>query len=436
MKKKSSLILAMIVMLTLAACGNGNNESASKNDSSASASEPAPAANQPAANEDNLKPEEGATIRWWGNKEDLEWMKFVGDAFTKKYGVAIEYTDQSTVDAFQKLQTDGPAGLGPDLFTSAHNNTGTLAASGVLMENYFTDKYKETFAKEAIEGTSYKGILYGYPLSIETYALLYNKDLVKQVPATMDELIEQSKSFTDAKQNKFGFMMQADDFYYVHAFLAGYGGYVFGNNNTDPSDLSGLNGDGAIKAGNLLQRIHKEILPLSVEDMTFDIISSMFNEGKLMFRIGAPPDLKSIREAGVNFGIVPFPLLETGEHPKTFSNVKSIYQSSYSKYPDAASLLAQYATSEEMLLKRFEMVGQIPAIKSLWESDAIKNNPNVAPFMEQVKYSVPMPNIPANNSMWVPMQQAYNLIWNKNADPKTALDQAVANLKDSLAAAK
>lgn len=436
MKKKMSLIFAMILMLLLTACGNESNESAFNNKKSQNANSEKMDSNQPEANVESVKPEEGAKLLWWGNKEDLEWMKYVGDAFTKQYGVPIEYVDQSTVDAFQKLQTDGPSGLGPDLFTSAHNNTGTLAISGMLMENYFPEMYKEIFVKEAIDGTSYKDILYGYPLSIETYALFYNKDLVKQVPATMDELIEQSKAFTDKAQNKFGFMMEADNFYYVHAFLAGYGGQVFGNNNTDPSDLSGLNGEGAIKAGNLLKRIHNETLPLNVEDMTFDVISSLFNEGKLMFRIGAPPDLKGHQEAGINFGIVPFPLLETGEHPKTFSNVKSIYVNSYSKFPDTASLLAQYATSVEMLSKRFEMVGQIPAIKSLLESDAIKNDPNVAPFMEQVQYSVPMPNIPENNSMWVPMQQAYNLIWNQNADPKVVLDKAVANLNDAIQSAK
>jgi arabinogalactan oligomer/maltooligosaccharide transport system substrate-binding protein len=109
-----------------------------------------------------------------------------------------------------------------------------------------------------------------------------------------------------------------------------------------------------------MERMHDELLPLKNEDITGDMISSMFNEGKLMYRISGPWDIKNHKDAKVNFGVTTLPTLENGETPKSFSGVKAYYVSSFSKYPKAATLLAEFATSDEMLMKRYEMTGQLP----------------------------------------------------------------------------
>ena len=42
----------------------------------------------------------------------------------------------------------------------------------------------------------------------------------------MDELFNFSKDFT--KDGKYGFLALGDNFYFANAFMAGMGGYVFG----------------------------------------------------------------------------------------------------------------------------------------------------------------------------------------------------------------
>lgn len=44
-------------------------------------------------------------------------------------------------------------------------------------------------------------------------------------------------------------MWELQQFYYNYAFLASQGGYIFGDNGMDSSDL-GLNNEGAQKGGN------------------------------------------------------------------------------------------------------------------------------------------------------------------------------------------
>ena len=65
-----------------------------------------------------LEPEEGAELVLWANGEDSEgeWIQYVAEKFTEEYGFPVKLEAVAHVDAPGKLQTDGPAGLGGDVF--------------------------------------------------------------------------------------------------------------------------------------------------------------------------------------------------------------------------------------------------------------------------------------------------------------------------------
>ncbi|HZG74455.1 MAG TPA: maltose ABC transporter substrate-binding protein [Paenibacillus sp.] len=438
MKKNSrfSMLLTFVLIAGLAAACSKPPSATPPSDGTpqeqpAPAEQPANEGEQPA--EEELQPEEGAELLLWDNGDaEGEWAQYVAEQFTAKYGIPVKYEKVQHTDVPTKLQTDGPAGLGGDVFLAPHDHTGSMAAAGLLLENFFPEEYRQSALDAALQGTTVDGTLYGYPVSIETYALFYNKDLVQTPPATWDELIEQAKAFNDPDNKKYGFMYEAGNFYYNYAFIGGYGGYVFGNDNTDPNDL-GLNGEGAVKAGELMKRLQSDILPLKVEDITYDVKQSLFNEGKLMFNIDGPWALANHREAGVNFGVAPLPKLDNGRSPTSFSGVKQYLVNAYTKYPNAASLYAKFATSDEMLLKRYEMTGQIPASKTLLGNETLQKDEIGMAFLEQANQAVPMPNIPEMANVWGPMATALTAIWNGLEEPKPALDAAVQQIKDAIA---
>jgi arabinogalactan oligomer/maltooligosaccharide transport system substrate-binding protein len=428
------LLLAFTLVFTLAACGskNVNEGSGAKNtDTPKSNTDSTPVENnQPA--EEEYKPEDGASLIVWDNKDkEGEWTKYVAAEFTKKYGVPVKYETVGHTDAPGKLKTDGPAGLGADVFSAPHDHAGSMVAQGLILENFYASEYMEGFMDAAITGTSVDGKLYGYPTNIETYALFYNKNLVTELPQTFEDVIAQSKKFTDKSKNNFGFMMDVGNFYFAYSIIGGYGGYVFGNKNTDPNDI-GLNNEGAVKAGEFMLRLKKEILPLSSEDITYDVKQSLFNEGKLLFNLDGPWAVQGHKDAGLNFGVIPLPKLENGKVPTSFSGIKAFYVNAYTKYPEAASLYAKFATSEEMLIKRFEMTSELPPRTALLENDSIKNNEISAAFLTQAQSAVPMPNIPAMPAVWGPAGAALAAIWNEQAAPKAALDSAVQQIKDAI----
>lgn len=387
-----------------------------------------------------LKPEDGSyTLTLWDNGDaEGKWAQFVGTEFHKKYpSINVQYQKVNHVDAPAKVAKDGPVGKAADVFQAPHDHVGEMIASGTVFENVSDDAYKTRFVDSAVKGTSgvdpkSKDIkMYGFPIAVETYALFYNKDLVKEPAKTMDELFAQSKEFMKKNPGSYGLMLEPGNFYFNYAYLGGYGGYVFGNDNTNPADL-GLNNEGAVKSAEFMKKIHDELLPMKKEDINGNLIGDLFKKNKVMYRVSGPWDVQGAKDAKVNFGIVPLPTLDNGKHPTSFSGIKAYYVSKYSKHPKAATLLAQFASSDEMLMKRFEMTGQLPPSKALAENEKIKNDPYVSPFLEQAKYATPMPNIVEMGKVWGPMEQAYTLVWNGKAQPKDALDSVTKQIEDSI----
>lgn len=302
MQKFLKLSFIAMLIFALAACNKPVKEEAENTEKEKEATQ----------EEVAIEAEEGASLILWDNGgAEAEWAKFVAEEFTKKTNIPVEVQEVAHVDAAGKLKVDGPAGLGADVFHAPHDHVGNLVTSGLVYENMFVDQYKEDFMDAAISGTSYttegESKLFGYPMAIETYALYYNKDLVDKPAETFDEVFAQSKEFmkdSTKEDRKFGIMLEPGNFYFAHAFFGGYGAYIFGDNNTNPADL-GVNNEGAVESAKFMSKLHNELLPLKVEDITGDVISTFFNEGKLLYRISGPWDIKNHQDAGVNFGIAP-----------------------------------------------------------------------------------------------------------------------------------
>ncbi|MFS0637891.1 maltose ABC transporter substrate-binding protein [Mesobacillus foraminis] len=437
MKRILNLGVIVLLIFALAACSKPNAPTGGETSKEATGG-----SKTEEGGTEEIVPEEGAKLVLWDNGDkEGEWAKYVAEKFREQYDVPVKVEVVSHVDAPGKLQTDGPAGLGADVFSAASDHVGAMNTAGLIYDNYYADEYKDRFLEGAVSAvsnidTSGESKVYGFPTSVESVALVYNKDLLAKMglkPAkTMDELIQQSKEFMAENPGSYGLMIEPGNFYINYAFLGGMGGYIFGENNTDPSDI-GLNNEGSVKAADFVKKIRDEILPLKKEDITGDVVSSYFNEGKLLYNITGPWAINGLQEAGINFGITPIPTLPNGEAPTPFSGVKGYYVNAYSKYPQAATLLAKFATSDEMLMKRFEMTGQLPPTQKLLEDKRVKDDEIKAAFALQVATAVPMPNITEMQSVWSSMEMAFTSIWNNDTDSKEALDKGVQQIKQSIA---
>ncbi|GIO98645.1 cyclodextrin-binding protein [Paenibacillus lautus] len=419
----STIILTLFCLSFLTACGTDKQSSSQQSQGNEAAG------NEP---QDGMKPEAGAELLVWESKgPELDFMKAVADDFEKEYGIKVKVEPVPAIDAVKKLTTDGPAGIGADVFSSPHDQLGNAVMAGLVLQNdVFTESEKDDFMTSAIDGVSYDGVLYGFPTAIDTYALFYNKKLMEKAPKTYEEIIKFAETYNDPKNKKYGFMWDVGQLYLSYSFLGGYGGYVFGNHGTDINDI-GLNNDKSIEGARFLQSF-KKVLPLNINDLNDNIITGFFQEGKTAAIINGPWFISTLASTKMDYGVAPLPLLPNGEHPVSFSGIRGLYVNSYTKYPVAAKLFASYATTKQSLTKRFEMTTQLPPRKDLMDDPLLTNDPNTMAFLEQAKYSIPMPSIPEMGNVWVPASAALSSIWNDNQDPGTVLNKAVSQIKTAI----
>ena len=341
------------------------------------------------------------------------------DKKTKFYFEPVEATD-----ARAKIELDGPAGVGADIFVTPHDHIGALVTGGHVLPVDDAAAYMADFIPMASSGASYNGMVYGYPLGAETYALFYNKALIKSAPKTWDDVIAFAKGFNSKAENKYALVWPVTDGYYGYMFMESFGAPLFGPNHDDRKQHN-LNSANAIKGLTYFQGLRKQILDIPAADASGDFCNAEFTEGKAAMIITGPWKTNDFKAAGIDIGISPIPAFPgTGKGAaNSFSGVRLAFVSSYSEFPDQAKAFAKFMTSKEMLQKRYEMTDQIPPRKDITTNDSLSNG-----VKEQLKYAVAMPTIPQLGTYWSAMGSAYSGIW--DGDPvKTTLDAAAAAME-------
>ncbi|WP_138495099.1 sugar ABC transporter substrate-binding protein [Paenibacillus pinistramenti] len=430
-KKFTALLAALTLMVSITACGSSNNggNAAADASSNAGTESAANSSTNDSAGGAAITPEDGAQLVVWDSKEERVYTDEIAKQFTEKYGVPVKIEEVAPADQVTKLTQDGPSGLAADVVVFPHDNLGRAVEAGLLLENdEFAEETTNNNTEASIQAVTYDGALYGYPRSAETYALYYNKSLVKEAPKSFDDVIAFGKTYTDKSKNKYGIMWETGNMYYNYPFIATTGGYIYGQNGTDKDDI-GINSDAAIEGLKTYVAL-KEVLPVKSGDINPDIKRSLFNSGDVAMDINGPWELAGYKAAlGDNLGVAPIPTIG-GKAAISFSGIKAWYVNSFTQYPNAAKLFAEFATTKEAQLTLNEKVGAIPTNKEALESDQIKNDPYISAFAEQTQNSQPMPSIPEMGNVWSPVNAALPEIWDNGKDPKEAMDKAAQQIKD------
>lgn len=427
MKKKLGLLLLSTVMtMSLAACGGKSDSSGAANEAASGAGQQ----NETAAGEE-LKPEEGAELTFWTIKDDFT--DYAAKEFEKKYNIKVTVEDVAYWDSVARLTTDGPSGTGADVLGINNDGLGGAVKAGIILPNdYYEEDTRKNASKAAVDAATFEGIMYGYPRNLYTYSLYVNKDLVGDAKLeTWEDIKAFAKKFNDPKNNKYAFMFEGGGAspFYAAAFMAGYGGYVFGNNESDPKDI-GINNEGSVKGAQYFQTL-KEMLPLKFTDMTRDVKTGLWEDGKLAINLDGSWNIGNYGKLPFKVGVIPLPKMPDGKDPLVYAGSTAYYVSSYSKYPNAAKMFANFITSKEMQIKDNEMTGVIPAAEGIANEPGIRKDDIMQGFFKQIDNSRMMSNLVEMQYFWQAMTPALESIWD-GADVKTTLDKAAADMKSSI----
>ena len=145
----------------------------------------------------------------------------------------------------------------------------------------------------------------------------------------------------------------------------------------------------------------------------------------------APGRSRGFEKSGINFGVVPMPTLE-GQQPRTFSTVRLAVVSSYTEYPKAAQLFADFLSSQKMLQKRYAMTKSIPPMQSVLESVKKDADEATQAIIAQGYHSDAMPSIPEMGFLWSPMASAITALWVNDQTPEQVLSQALDVISEQI----
>ncbi|WP_223700723.1 sugar ABC transporter substrate-binding protein [Sutcliffiella deserti] len=426
---KKFIVMLMVAVLTLgvlAACG------------------PQRETNNGAGNANNNNEGEGTTTEgaekpdkltvWVNDQEEQKAaLEEIFAAYTEETGIEVEATGISMLDQIEVLALDGPSGKGPDVFFQPHDRIGDIVLQG-LADPIDLGEDANLYGQASIDAVTFEGETYGVPHVIETYGLFYNKDLVSaEEVATMEGLMTVAEEQTDQGQDKYGFLMEATNFYFIYPFFAGNGGYVFNNDGTgfDASDI-GLANEGAVEGGELVQSwFTNGYIP---KEINGDIMNGLFTDGKVASVITGPWNIPTYKEAlGDSLGTATLPTLDNGDVPKSFVGVKTWMLSSYSENQEWAIDLMKFTTNYDNAMKYYSAAGEMPALQEALDSDEIANDELIGAFAEQTQYGEPMPNIPQMQQVWDPMGSALQFIASGD-DVGEVLSEAVQQIEDNIQA--
>ncbi|MBD5484321.1 MAG: maltose ABC transporter substrate-binding protein [Lachnospiraceae bacterium] len=280
------------------------------------------------------------------------------------------------------------------------------------------------FSEAAIQACYVDGVRYAAPLSVETTALFYNTDLVSQVPATWEELVEQAA-------DSGGVSFDATSIYYDLGFVRACGGYIFKYENGayDVEDI-GLANAGAVQAYEFINALCNEYHLLSA-DVTADIARSNFQNGQTAYYIGGPWDIDGFSSAGTNFQIVQMPTFN-GQPFVTPVGTQVSFVSNKSDSQDKAWEMILYLI-DHGAMDMYEAGDRIPAKLSDQLAAGIQESEYSKAFIAQINNGEPMPTVSEMGQLWSIHTNNIRSMWMGELTAGEAAENMVTQLEEAVA---
>jgi maltose/maltodextrin transport system substrate-binding protein len=367
--------------------------------------------------------ESGKLLLWINGDKGYNGVQKIGDDFKAKTGVPV--TVEHPEDAPGKFQQAAAAGKGPDIWCWPHDRIGEWIQSGLIVPVTPSKAIRDGIDQKAWDAFTVGGKTWGYPLSVESIGLIYNKDLVKTPPKSFDDVAKLDKELS-AKGKK-AILWDYNNTYFTWPLLAADGGFVFAKDakgDLDPNKV-GVNSPGALKGAEELDKLIKTgVMP---KGASYSDMEAGFNKGNVAMMITGPWAWDNIKKSGINFGVAPVPGVG-GKLGKPFVGVLGCMITAPSPNKDIAKeFIESYLLKIDGLKKiNADVPLGTPANKQFFKE--LSADPNIKATMDNVKLGEPMPNIPEMGKFWSAMASALENITNGRQSPKEALDAAAARM--------
>ncbi|MEW1778538.1 extracellular solute-binding protein [Streptomyces sp. NPDC086777] len=335
---------------------------------------------------------------------------------------AVEFTDLLTT--FMVRQA---AGQGTDILHPYCLWNGQLVRAGVLRPAppAYAEEIGRGYGAAAAGSASVAGRVYGYPTEMQTYALYYNRRLLRAAgvdapPRTWPELEE--AAYRTARQDRYG-----------NTLVQGFGLSTFDDSTTVGQTLALLNAAGGrfvsadgrrtaidSPAGRAVFGLERRLVDRGASAPGVNVYQA-FASGQVAMVISAgwwTANLKALMgPAYRDVGVAPVPLPEAGGRRATLATGFMLGVNTASRHPDEAWEFLRWLNTEKvggttrmsaLQASVGSLTGRADDMRRLLGAGG---DANLHPFLDALTYAVPEPNVPGAQQAKSLLRKNIEALW-------------------------
>ena len=318
------------------------------------------------------------------------------DAFEAKYpGIIIEASIEGVTEADAGSKVVADVATAPDIYCFAQDQLARLVQAAALATppELIAANLNATNDAGSVKAASVAGTLYAYPMTSDNgYYMYYNTSIISEEDA---ESMEKIIAACEANNLKFRFALE--NAWYTASFFFATGCHSNWSMDTEGNFVSvddTFNSAAGLAAMKGMQKLAQSSCYDSNADIFTDagvVITGIWNANAAQEHFGdnfGATDLPSFEVDGQSYHLGSY----------TGNKLMGVKPQSDEKKAAVLALLAQYLTSEECQLQRYEQFQWGPSNIAAQSSEAVQANTSLAALAKQNAYGQPQGQI--HGSWW------------------------------------
>ena len=375
MKKIIALLLALVMVIGMAACGNNGEQG-----------------------NDNADLAGTYDITMWVSEMDgvAQMTQEMIDAFeAANPGIVINASIEGVTEADAGSKVVADVASAPDIYCFAQDQLARLVQAAALAApgKGAADTIIANNDAGAVAAASVAGTLYAYPMTSDNgYYMYYNTSIISEEDA---ESLEKIIAACEANGVKFRYALE--NAWYTASFFFATGCHSNWTMN-EAGEFTSVDDDFNSEAGLAAMKGMQKLAQSPCYDSNADIFTDAGVVITGIWNANAAAD-----HFGANLGATDLPSFEVdgkSYHLGSYTGNKlmGVKPQSDPKRAAVLSLLAQYLTNEECQLKRYELYQWGPSNKAAQSSEAVQSNASLAALAKQNEHGQPQGQI--HGSWW------------------------------------
>ena len=359
---------------------------------------------------------------WVNGDKAYRGMAEVGLQFEQDTGIKVNVEiPENVTDRFQQAASTGQ---GPDIMIWPHDRYGEWAQAGLLAEVKPSAEFKNEIEPLGWQGMTVNGKIYGYPFAMEAIGLIYNKDIIKEAPATFEEIFELDKKLS--KTDVATILWDQASPYFSAPMLNSNGGYAFKETTLgyDVSDV-GVNSKGAKKGAHMLVKlIDQGVMPKGAD---YGVMDSTFNQGNAAMMITGPWAWANLDKSEINYGVAAIPSID-GSPSRAFVGILGATINNATPNKELAKeFLENYLLTQDGLetMNKDVPLGAVPNKEFMKK---LSSDPRIKATYQNAVNGILMPNVPEMGKYWSSMSSALSNMTTGREKVDIALDNAAKRI--------